>query len=421
MDSGLKSADAEVIVAGAGPAGAVAARTLAQRGLKTLLVDRAAFPRNKPCGGGVSTRAYRRFPWLEPALAGIDVHAINKLHLEGPHNSSVDVASADPSVILVRRVEFDHALVREAVRAGATLVERFEITQASADAAGAVTFSARDGRTLRAPAVVAADGVHSVTSKRLGVHPHWPEARLAIDMMEETPIETLSATHRDVLWVAYAYNGLDGYSYIFPKTRHVNVGIGCLLSHFKQEVDEAPYELQRQFVAALIARGELAGRSDRAQFTPFLIPIAGPLRPAYRGRVLFAGDAGGFVNAITAEGIYYAMVSGELAGRALAATKGDGAAAGPLYERMWRKELGAELADAVLFQRYLFSSHERVARLVRSAAAAPAMVDLLLSYVMGTLSYSSLRRRVFMKFPGTVWRIAREKIRGRRARAGSQE
>src|SRR5262249_24917513 len=134
-----------------------------------------------------------------------------------------------------------------------------------------------------------------------------------------------------------------------------------------------------------------------AQFTPFLIPIGGPLRPAHRGRVLFAGDAGGFVNAITAEGIYYAMVSGELADRAPATTNGDALGPGPLYQRMWRKEHGTELADAVLFQRYLFPSHERVARLVRSAAAAPAMVDLLVSYVMGAISYGTLRRRVFMK------------------------
>ncbi len=63
----------------------------------------------------------------------------------------------------------------------------------------------------------------------------------------------------------------------------------------------------------------LHGRSDRQCFTPFLIPVGGPLPRAWHGRILFAGDAGGFVNAITAEGIYYAMASGELAGRAIAA------------------------------------------------------------------------------------------------------
>lgn len=415
MDS---SVDADVIVAGAGPAGAVAARTLAQGGFRTLLVDKAAFPRNKPCGGGVSTRALRRFPWLAGRLGEIDVHRIAKLHLEGPHGTTVDIATADPSVLLLRRLDFDHALVREAVRAGAELVERFEVTQV-AERDARVTFTARDGRTLSAPAVVAADGVHSVTAKRLGVNPRWPETRLAIDMMEETPLETLSAEWPDVLWVAYAYQGLDGYAYIFPKTHHVNVGIGCLMSHFKRDVDAAPYELQQEFVNAMVQAGALHGRSDRRQFTPFLIPIGGPLKPAHRGRVLFAGDAGGFVNAITAEGIYYAMVSGDLAGRALTAVRGDGVAAGAVYDRLWRRELGAELDDAVLIQRYLFSSHDRVARLVRGAAEAPHLVDLVLNYVSGTLSYAALRRKMFVRFPATIWRMARQRLGARLAQASS--
>ena len=307
----------DVIVAGAGPAGAVAARTLAAAGIRTLLVDRAEFPRNKPCGGGVSLRALRRFPWLDAALAGVDVHRISRLHLEGPHGSTLDVESPDPCVLLVRRVEFDHALVRAAVAAGATLLERFEITQAAADAEG-VTLQARDGRRLRAPIVIAADGVHSVLAKRLGVNARWPRASIAIDMMEETPVETLRADRPDVLWVAYAYNGLDGYAYVFPKTHHVNVGIGCLLSHYKGEMPGRPYDMQQTFVGRLVGEGVLHGQSDRRHFTPFLIPVGGPLPSAHAGRVLFAGDAGGFVHAVTAEGIYYAMVSGELAGAAAA-------------------------------------------------------------------------------------------------------
>src|SRR5580700_11938367 len=79
--------DADVIVAGAGPAGATAARTLAAAGVDTLLVDRAAFPRNKPCGGGLTMRAMARFPWLAAAIEGIDVHTVSKLHLEGPDGS----------------------------------------------------------------------------------------------------------------------------------------------------------------------------------------------------------------------------------------------------------------------------------------------------------------------------------------------
>ena len=183
----------DVIVAGAGPAGAVAARTLAAAGIRTLLVDRAEFPRNKPCGGGVSLRALRRFPWLDAALAGVDVHRISRLHVEGPQGSSLDIESPDPCVLLVRRVEFDHALVRAAVAAGATLLERFEITQAEADADG-VTLQARDGRRLRAPIVIAADGVHSVLAKRLGVNARWPIARTCSGSRTRTTASTVMPT-----------------------------------------------------------------------------------------------------------------------------------------------------------------------------------------------------------------------------------
>ena len=401
------SLDADVIVAGAGPAGAVAARTLASAGFRTLLVDRAVFPRNKPCGGGISVRALRRFPWLSGAVESIDVHRIGTLYLEGPNGASLNVTTPDPSVLLVRRVEFDYALVRAAELAGARMVERFEITQASA-ADDHVELKSRDGRHLRAPFVVAADGVHSVIAKRLGVNPRWPASSLAIDMMEETPHETLRAERPDVLWVAYAYNGLDGYAYVFPKVRHVNVGIGCLLSHFKGEVPERPYELQQAFVDSLVGSGVLHGRSDRRQFTPFLIPVGGPLRRASAGRVLFVGDAGGFVNAFTAEGIYYAMVSGELAGLALAEAKEAGkTSAARAYDRAWRREVGAELADAVRVQRYLFRSHTRVAGAIRAAASRRWLVDLILRYVQGHLSYGGLRRRLLIRFPLAIWQMAR--------------
>jgi flavin-dependent dehydrogenase len=290
----MSAADADVIVAGAGPAGAAAARTLARAGLSTLLVDRAEFPRNKPCGGGISARAEGRFPWLRDALAGIDVHRIARLHLEGPEAATLDVESTDPCVLLIRRLDFDAALVRAATLAGARLESGFEITQAAMDADG-VTLQSRDGRRLRAPHVVAADGVHSVIAKRLGVNARWPRTSLAIDMMEETPVERLRAERPDVLWVAYAYNGLDGYAYVFPKTKHVNVGIGCLLSHFDDQVTARPYELQSSFVSSLVDRDVLHGASDRGSFTPFLIPVGGPHSRAPQGPVRVARDAGGVV------------------------------------------------------------------------------------------------------------------------------
>lgn len=401
-----RAPDADVIVAGAGPAGAVAARALARAGLETLLVDRAVFPRNKPCGGGLTIRVRRRFPWLDAALSGVDVHQVSKLHLEAPGGVSLDLEHPDPCVLLVRRVEFDAALVRAAVDAGARLESPFEIAQAESGSGG-VTIRARDGRVRRAPMIVAADGVHSVLAKRLGVRAAWARDAVALDMMEETPNERLRAARPDVLWVAYAHDGLDGYAYVFPKTHHVNVGIGCLVSHFREDRPGRPYAMQEAFVSSLVERGALHGRSDRASFTPFLIPAGGPLARTWTDRALFAGDAGGFVNAITAEGIYYAMVSGELAGQAIARSRARPGTAGPSYERAWRREVGAELRDAVRVQRHLFTSKTRIGRAIGVAAAQPDFTSLILRYVRGESSYRALRWRVIAGFPRTALKLTR--------------
>ncbi len=406
----------EIIVAGAGPAGAVAARTLAAAGVRVTLIDKAEFPRNKPCGGGVSVRALRRFPWLTDAIAGIDVHHVSTLQLQGPDAAVMEMASPDPSIILIRRVEFDHALVRAAQAAGATLCERFETTHVGVDDTG-VTLRARDGRQLRAPIVIAADGVHSVIAKRTGVNAAWPKRAIAIDMMEETPVETLRPTRPDVLWVSYGYRGLDGYAYIFPKAHHVNVGIGCLLSHYERSVDGHPYAMQSQFVSDLLVDGALHGTSDRRHFTPFLIPVGGPLPRTHHpsGRVLFAGDAGGFVNAFTAEGIYYAMISGELAAGAVAASQLS-PSAGRAFDRSWRSEIGAELRDAVLIQRFLFADHTRMNRVVRAGRALPWLRELIVDYAAGRISYSQARRRVLAASPKTAaklaWLMVRRQLAG---------
>jgi geranylgeranyl reductase family protein len=400
VDSGLT---ARVIVAGAGPAGAVAARTLAAAGVDTLLVDRSAFPRNKPCGGGLSARVLKRFPWLSGLAREIDVHTTSKLHLQSPNGSVLRMASDEPAVLLVRRLEFDQALVRKAAAAGCRIREGFEIGQVEMDDAG-VTLVSRTGETLRGSMLIGADGVHSVVAKRTGLNARWPREILALDMMEETPVSTLRATDPDVLWVGYAHANLDGYAYVFPKSHHVNVGIGCLLSHYHEHDMAPPYELQEAFVRDLVSKGVLAGRSDRGCFTPFLIPVGGPLRRPYRERVLLAGDAGGFVNAFTAEGIYYAMVSGELAGRAIADAR-DPADACARYERSIARELRSELRDSALIQRFLFADRERVNRLVASGQRSSRIGDMLVAFAKGDVSYRTLRRRVLLRSPALAMRV----------------
>jgi flavin-dependent dehydrogenase len=129
--------------------------------------------------------------------------------------------------------------------------------------------------------------------------------------------------------------------------------------------------------------------------------------------VLLAGDAGGFVNGFTAEGIYYAMVTGELAARSVVAERA-GHVDGSLlehYRSACVEEIGAELRDSVMLQRYLFADRRRIARVIRGAHAAPAVTRLILDFAIGRLSYRSLRRRMLCQAPGLAVRFAWERLR----------
>jgi geranylgeranyl reductase family protein len=416
----VSSPPGSVIVLGAGPAGATAARALARRGVPVRLLDRAVFPRNKPCGGGISLRVLTRFPYLERELATIATHALSRLYLEGPDGDAALVESEGPAALMIRRVEFDALLVLLARQAGAELVTGADIVQAQQDDDG-VTLAARDGRRFRAPIVIAADGVHSVVGRRLGINPGWPAAAVALDMMEETPRSVLRDVDPSTLWVSYGFNpggsppvkrksAAEGYAYIFPKRDHVNIGIGYVLAHYRSTVGVAPYELQRRFVAALRDRGIVEGDSVRTNFTPFLIPVGGPLRHPARGRVLLAGDAGGFVNGFTAEGIYYAMVTGDLAARVVAEGR-DVERLASEYSRACDYEIGAELRDSVLIQRYLFADRRRIAAVIRGTRREPATTRAILEFAIGRRSYGSLRRRLLARSPVLAGRLVWERLR----------
>ena len=399
----------DVLVVGAGPAGSTAARALALGGARVRLLERARFPRNKPCGGGLTTRALKRFPHLATVLERVEGHYISRLYLEGPAHRGVVLTSPTPAVVTIRRTDFDQALAQLAAESGAELVEGAVVSTVSADADGA-RVTTRDGREFRADYLVAADGVNGIVARRLGLNPGWEDATLALDVMEESPNERLRALDPDTLWVSYGQGGAAGYGYIFPKSGHTNVGIGCLRSSLRGGVALPPDEMQQRFVAGLRQRGLVEGRANREDFTPCHLPLGGPIPTTARGRVLVAGDAGGFVNAYTGEGIFYAMVTGELAARAILedAALDDprrGTTAARTYVGAWRREIGGELRDSVLIQKYLFRDPVRIDRVVAGAGVHRAVGEAIIAYARGALSYREARRFLIRRFPRALFRL----------------
>jgi flavin-dependent dehydrogenase len=210
-----------------------------------------------------------------------------------------------------------------------------------------------------------------------------------------------------------AIRNVRGYAYVFPKRDHVNIGVGYVLSHFR-DMKGAPYDIQRGLVDQLRARGLVEGESNRSHFTPFHLPVGGPLRAPGRGRVLLAGDAGGFVNGVTAEGIYYAMVSGDLAARAVLA-RAPIATLARRYRRACDYEIGPELRDSVLLQRYLFADRRRISGIIAGAHREETVTRWILDFVTGRTSYRSLRLRLLARSPRLIGRMIRERLALNRA------
>ena len=249
-------------------------------------------------------------------------------------------------------------------------------------------------------------------SSDLGLTTGFADETMAIDTMEETPLAELSMAEPDTMYVAYGYKGWPGYGYVFPKRDCVDAGVGFLLPFFKRELSGPPALHHARFLEEMAARGIVRGRSNPDNFKAYRLPLGGPLARTYTDRVLLAGDAGGFVNAYTGEGIYHAMVTGEHAGT----TAGEALAAGDAsaerlaaYERRWRAEVGDELADAVRIQRRLFADPSLADTIIRAAALDARLCRL---FALVALGEASLRRHRFE----LTWRfvLARLKMLVRR-------
>lgn len=319
----------DVIVVGGGPAGAAAGWRAAASGARVLICDKARFPRDKPCGDGLTPRAVRSIAELGLENELKRFNRVDKLRVHGAGRTlDFDWPASDSFPdhgYVIARTDLDEMLLRHAQHAGAEVWEETTVTAPVVDdgvVRGVIARRNGSEHELRAPIVIAADGATSRVARALGmvmddrrpmglaVRAHFEARRPA---SEDGVIESfLELRDADVL--------LPGYGWIFPMGRgssssptgRINVGVG-ILSTYKGWRDVNTAHLMEAFMRSLPAAWELPDISDlrsSGQLKGWRLPMGFGVWPPWRPGLIAAGDAAGVVNPFNGEGISEAVESG---------------------------------------------------------------------------------------------------------------
>ena len=350
----------DVVVVGAGPAGATAATLLARAGRSVVMVDKATFPRDKCCGDGLTTLALREFEslGLRPEMVP-NWKSVDAAWLRSPSGREVCVPLPPDGIFAATtpRRELDAAIVDLAIAAGAHMIQG-HAAQAVRELVSSVAVDIDGVGSIEARYVVAADGMWSPIRKALGVGEpgylgEWHAFR------QYACNVTGPAAQRLIVW--FEPDLLPGYMWSFPLPNgRVNIGFGVQrdgvrrVRDMKQEWDDL---LRRPHVVEALGPGfELEDRH-----TAWPIPAGIDRATLTKGRVCFVGDAAMATDTMTGEGIGQAVLTGRLAAEAMIA----GGALAPdavaaRYRSTVRHHLLADHKMSALLSKVL--SHELGAR-----------------------------------------------------------
>jgi geranylgeranyl reductase family protein len=367
----MKAGHFDALVVGSGPAGSIAATVLARGGARVALVDKAKFPRDKACGDLVGPRGVQLLTDLGIAIPG--ARTVDDMIVVGPTARRVRLPCYPGRTypghgFALRRVDFDAALRKAAVDAGAeALIDR------AADplwgGGGVEGFSLSSGTEVRADVMIGADGASSrVAAAANLVDPSRVLWGFAVRGYVEEAVELPYI----VLWEHARWRGFPGYGWLFPgPDGRGNVGLGLGTLSTRAGAATAARELPA-FVRTLCELGLLRGAAPSSTLGGWLKLGMVGTNPA-RGRVLLTGDAAGLVNPLQGEGISQAMTSGRAAAQAVLA---DPARAAGLY-RAYLADTYAPYHSTTAPAHRALLPRPRVVSAVGRALTAPALGSLL--------------------------------------------
>ena len=390
----------DLLIVGAGPAGSLAAELLAKGGAKVALFDGRPEGEPKACGGGVTAKALKAWPQLLNAVG----RTITELDLYSPSSKRLHLALDEPFAIY-SRIAFDCYLRDRARDAGAKIISEKISARKTTRTSSGWQLSSDSGSQWSGPLLIGADGANSGIAKKLAGP--LPPSDMEVAFGYRAPLPANSAAPAVVAFLP----GWIGYAWAFPRPDHISFGIATTQNTFEHEPLDA---LLWRFMVGYYRQSEgqtvkfwevetdqpeserindhLRATAERyAARIPGLEAKTWDKRRVCGDDWALLGDAAGFADPVTGEGIYYALRSAELFAEAY--LSGDLRS----YEAKWRADFGADLRRAAQMRRRFYGNFfgaPFTERMIEFARGHRGVKRVLGDLVAGEQGYVDLKKKL---------------------------
>jgi geranylgeranyl reductase family protein len=318
----------DVIVVGAGPAGATLSYELVKKGIGVLVLEKEKLPRYKCCAGGVTSKTAKL---LDFDISEVVEDAIYEVSFTFNLGNAYVGQHSQPLIYTVMRDVFDYFLVTRAQQLGAVLIDDQKVMRIRMSADWVEVSTADD--IFRSRLVVGADGAYSVVAKELGIG-------RSVEYIAGMESEIIVPEEELAKWKSRIQIDLGcipgGYAWVFPKRDHLSIGVGCLASKARH-LDRN----HQKFLNSLSIGSYTIARSNS-----HLIPTCTKGRLVWQDKALLLGDAAGLADPLTGEGIYNAIQSAQLAAPVVENSLARGKVELQDYQQVVEKKIMSELRIA---------------------------------------------------------------------------